>query len=249
MTHSTPLTIIIPVLNEGEGFLALWSALETQVQSKFNAFVVYDFDQDDTIPVVTEVVARGENRLHLIKNSFGKGVVGAIRTGFEQVQDGPLLVVMGDLSDDLAKVDAMISIYQKGFHLVAASRYMKGGAAIGGPWLKQTLSRLAGVSLYCLRGIPTHDATNAFKLYDSKMLRTLRLESQGGFELNLEIAVKAFLAGYKIAEIPARWQERTHGKSKFRLWAWLPRYLKWYFYAFRPKDMRRSSIFGQVSHS
>jgi len=62
--------------------------------------------------------------------------------------------------------------------------------------LKQGLSSLAGVSLFWLRGWPTHDATNAFKIYDQEMLKSFNIESTGGFELNLELTVKPFWAGY-----------------------------------------------------
>ena len=68
------------------------------------------------------------------------------------------------------------------------------------------------------------------------MLNALKLESSGGFEISLEITVKAFLAGYKITELPTTWRDRAHGSSRFRLWHWLPRYLRWYFYAFRPRS-------------
>lgn len=101
--------------------------------------------------------------------------------------------------------------------------------------MKQTLSLLAGVSLHWLRGIPTHDATNAFKIYDRRMVESLHIQSQGGFELNLELTVKAFLASYRIAEVPAVWRNRSAGWSKFRMRSWLPLYLKWYFHAFRPR--------------
>ena len=77
---------------------------------------------------------------------------------------------------------------------------MKGGRLIGGPWFKQLLSRLSGLTLCWFRGIPTHDATNAFKIYDRAMLGDIHIESKGGFELSLEITVKAFLAGYTISE-------------------------------------------------
>jgi hypothetical protein len=112
---------------------------------------------------------------------------------------------------------------------------MCGGRIEGGPWLKKTLSRFAGVSLYYLRGLDTHDATNAFKLYDKNMLRSIVIESQNGFELNLELTVKAFLKGYRIVEIPVTWRDRMAGESHFRLWKWLPSYLRWYLYAFRPR--------------
>ena len=242
------LAIIIPVYNEGANFPALWESLRRQVRSEFVAFVVYDFPEDDTVPVAKQLLAGGEARLRLVQNTLRPGVVGAILTGFQQVRHGPVLVVMADLSDDLAQVDEMLAFYRKGYKLVAGSRYMKGGKLEGGPWFKQFLSRAAGVSLFWLRGIPTHDATNAFKMYDSGMLRTFTIESQGGFELNLEITVKAFLAGYPIAEVPACWRDRTAGQSRFRLWAWLPRYLKWYLYAFRPRHPARPASPGQKQH-
>jgi len=229
------LTIIIPVYNEGAGFEDLWSEVNTHLQFPFRALVVYDFDEDDTLPAVQAVVARGEKRLFLVKNDVRRGVVGALLTGFRQVESGPLLVVMADLSDDLSQVGRMLELYRQGYDVVAGSRYMKGGRIVDGPLVKQALSRIAGVSLCWLRRIPTHDATNAFKMYDSSMLKRFTVESQGGFELNLEITVKAFLAGYRIIEIPAVWRDRTQGKSKFKLWSWLPNYLRWYLYAFRPR--------------
>jgi len=230
------LTIVIPVYNEGAGFEELWSELNTHLQFPFRALVVYDFDEDNTVPAVQAVIARGETRLSLVKNNVRRGVVGALLTGFRAVENGPLLVVMADLSDDLAQVSRMLELYRQGYDVVVGSRYMKGGRILNGPVLKQGLSRMAGVSLHWFRRIPTHDATNAFKVYDSTMLRHFTLESQRGFELNLEITVKAFLAGYRIVEIPSVWRDRTQGKSKFKLWAWLPHYLRWYFYAFRSKS-------------
>ena len=232
------LNIVIPVYNEGANFPALRSALAEAIHSPFEAFVVYDFDEDNTVPAVQAVIDEGDTRFHLIKNSVRRGVVGALLTGFHAATRGPVLVVMGDLSDDLGKVDEMVGLYHKGFHLVVASRYMPGGELQGGPFLKRNLSKFAGLSLHWFRGLPTSDATNAFKLYDAQMLNALRLESRGGFELSLEITVKAFLAGYRIVEIPTIWRDRTAGESRFRLWHWLPLYLRWYFHAFRPKTRK-----------
>jgi hypothetical protein len=115
---------------------------------------------------------------------------------------------------------------------------MSGGRLIGGPFFKQLLSRTSGLTLHYLRGIPTHDATNSFKLYDATMVRELKVESTAGFELGLELTSKAFLAGYRIAEIPTVWRDRSAGESKFRLFKWLPQYLKWYLHAFQPARKR-----------
>lgn len=229
------LTIVIPVYNEGSNFPRLWQEVSLSIKTDFRACVVYDFDEDDTLPAVQAIISSGEKRLVAVKNRLGRGVVAAIMTGFEVAPDGPVVVVMADLSDDLTQIDRMTALYDQGNHIVVGSRYMKGGKLIGGPFFKQFLSRMAGTSLYWLRGLPTHDATNAFKIYDRAMVRSFNVESQGGFELNLELTVKAFLAGYRITEVPAVWRDRTAGESRFRLWKWLPLYLRWYLYVFRPK--------------
>lgn len=230
------LSIIVPVYNEGANFPGLRNALVSGIHTPFQAYVVYDFDEDNTVPAVERAIREGDARFHLVKNSVQRGVVGALLTGFRQVAQGPVLVAMGDLSDDLSIVDEMVRLHERGFHIVAASRYMPGGKLIGGPLLKRNLSKWAGLTLHWLRGIPTHDATNSFKLYDGAMLNALTFESQGGFELSLEITVKAFLMGYRITEVPTTWRDRTAGASRFRLWNWLPRYLHWYFYAFRRRQ-------------
>ncbi len=235
------LSIVIPIYNEGSNFEALWKEVCGSIEAEFAAYVVYDFDEDNTIPVVRQIIASGESRLRAVRNQRGRGVVAAIMSGFDVAPDGPVLVVMADLSDDLAQVDRMLALYRQGYHVVVGSRYMKGGRLIGGPFFKQLLSRLAGTSLYWLRGLRTHDATNAFKIYDRAMVKSFAVESQGGFELNLELTVKAFLAGYRITEVPSTWRDRTSGQSRFRLWKWLPHYLRWYFYGFR-----RKSIASQV---
>jgi glycosyltransferase involved in cell wall biosynthesis len=238
MPAQSDLHIIVPVYNEAENFPSLWTQLQSSIKSKYEVFVVYDFDQDTTVPVVRALIESGVTNLQLIKNEVKRGVVGAIVSGFMQVRSGAILVVMADLSDDLTKVDEMLALYESGFDLVAGSRYMKGGGIIGGPPLKQFLSRMAGTSLHYMRGIPTHDSTNAFKLYDAKMIHSFDIESSQGFEINLEITVKAFINGYNICQLPTVWRDRTAGQSRFRLWQWLPYYLRWYFYAFQPKKSK-----------
>src|SRR5258708_287433 len=138
-----PLTIIIPVYNEGENFPRLWEALLTSVRSSFRVLVVFDFDEDNTLPAVHGLVEKGEKRLRLIKNAVRPGVVSAILTAFRQVSEGPVLVVMADLADDLEQVDQMVRLYQQGYHLVAGSPSMRGGKGIPGPPLTPALSRWA----------------------------------------------------------------------------------------------------------
>ena len=86
----------------------------------------------------------------------------------------------------------------------------------------------SGLSLHWLGGIPIHDATSNYRLYSKRLLRSVTIESTGGFELGLELTVKAYRLGMRVAEVPTTWRDRTAGESRFKLWSWLPRYLKWY---------------------
>jgi len=230
MARKPLLTIVTPVYNEGKNFPGLYKQVKKHIKTPHRLVVVYDFDEDNTVPVVKRYQKK-DKTLILHKNSRGRGVLNAILSGFDYVKSGPLLIIMADLSDDLSIVDGMYDLYLQGATVVCGSRYMKGGKQIGGPPLKRSLSHLAGTSLYWLRRFPTHDVTNNFRLYDKAFLNEITIESQGGFEIAMEITVKAFKQNKKIVELPTVWRDRTAGDSNFKLWKWLPSYLRWYFYA------------------
>jgi len=233
------LHIVVPVYNEGANFRAFHQSVKDHVRTPHQMIVVYDFEEDDTLPVVREL-QRTDTTLIAVKNPE-RGVLGALKTGLRYPKEGAILVSMADLSDDHAKADEMFEHYQKGCDVVAASRYMRGGSQVGGPLLKRTLSRIAGVTLYWLGGLPTHDATNNYKLYSANLIRQVDIESRGGFEVALELTVKAHQLGLRIGEVPARWTDRVAGESRFQLGKWLPRYLRWYVSLILFRFKRRGS--------
>ena len=89
----------------------------------------------------------------------------------------------------------MVGLAWSGADVVSASRYMRGGGQIGGPRLKRLMSRAAGLTLHWFAGVPTHDPTNNFKLYSRAFLDAVTIESTAGFELALELTVKATQMG------------------------------------------------------
>jgi hypothetical protein len=97
------------------------------------------------------------------------------------------------------------------------------------------MSKVAGLTLYYGARVGTRDATNSFKAYSSEFIRQVGIESDKGFEIGIELVAKARRHRRPVAEIPTIWLNRSFGVSKFKLTTWLPRYLKWYFYAFGPK--------------
>jgi dolichol-phosphate mannosyltransferase len=235
--RSAPLTVIVPVFNEGRNLRAWWEAAQSHLPSGTQIRLVYDGDEDDTLPVAGALAKAGAP-ISAIRNAR-RGVLFAIRTGLASVEAGPVLVAMADLSDDFSLVPAMLGAYRAGADVVVASRYARGGRQLGGPWLKGQLARWGGRSLKWLAGFPVSDATNSFRLYDAAMVRGMRLESRGGFEVGFEITLQAWRSGRSVSEIPCTWRGRTVGTSRFRLIHWLPRYARLWAAAMRHGALRR----------
>jgi dolichol-phosphate mannosyltransferase len=227
---TTVLSIIIPVRNEADNIRSMIDDLSGALPNPAEILIVYDDESDTTLPVAKSLALRPGIECRAVRNSLGPGPANALRAGFAAARGEAVIVMMADRSDDLRALAPMAEKFDQGYDLVCGSRYMIGGEQVGGPWLKGKLSRMAGVSLNLL-GLPTHDATNSFKLYRTARLRDLQLESAGGFEINLEIVAKAWRGGWRIGEVPSRWVDRVAGKSNFKLLRWLPRYLRWYLYA------------------
>jgi len=227
-------TIVIPVYNEGGNIRSTLTAIRQEVHGDYTVAIVYDRDDDTTLPEAEAWEKENGFPVRRVRNQYGRGALNAIRTGMEKADSEYVIVTMADLSDPPSVMNDMIEkADREQADIVCASRYMRGGSQHGGPLLKGLLSRCAGLSLHSLAGLPTHDPTNSFKLYRKSFLEKMTVESTGGFELGLELVVKAWKAGYKVNEVPTSWRDRVEGKSNFKLWKWLPHYLHWYFAALR----------------
>lgn len=226
---SMRLSIVMPVYNEGEVIVETLKRVETAVKIPHELMIIYDMDEDLTI----DPVKKNQNKfpqVKLVKNIYGRGALNALKTGLVKAKGEAVCIMMADLTDDPKVLNEMMEKFNKGYDVVAASRYMKGGHQIGGPIIKQLLTRTAGISLHLLTGIPTHDISNSFRLYSKKFLDKIKIESDGGFELSTELTVKAYILGYKITEVPTTWTYLAK-QSRFYIVKWLPKYLKWYFWA------------------
>ena len=236
------LSVVIPVYNEGERLVPLVQAIRRElalVALPFRIYVVYDFPEDVTYPFIRRLQEEQDD-VEPVLNDVSRGVLGALKKGFQRARGRAVAVVMGDGSDDVADLPLLWRKFQEGADGVCASRYMRGGRQDGGPLLKNFLSRMAGLSLHLLAGLPTHDPTNNFKLYRTDLLRAVSLASHRGFEIALELTVKAHLMKKHVAEVPTIWRDRAAGQSNFHMLRWLPGYLRWYCLAFWGRLFGRS---------
>jgi len=231
------LSIVIPAHNEQDNIIEVINRIEHHLDMQkldYELVVVNDYSTDATGELVLKMSGP---TIRLIENKLTPGFANALKSGFNSALGEVVVPVMGDLCDDLSAIKEMFNKINDGYDVVCGSRYMKRGARLGGSKIKGFFSRFVGVSLHYLLGLPTRDISNAFKMYRKVVLESMEIESNS-FEISMEIPVKAYYSGFKIAEVPTVWRERTKGKSSFRMFRLLPAYLKLYVWAIFKKISR-----------
>jgi len=233
------MSIVVPAHNEQDNIIDVLDKIERFLDGlglDCEMVVVNDHSTDNTARLVSEMSKQHDN-IRLIENKLRPGFANALKSGFNSAQGEVVVPVMGDLCDDLSAIKAMFKKINEGYDVVCGSRYMERGARLGGSKIKGFFSRFVGVSLHYLLGLPTRDISNAFKMYRKSVLEGMAIESTS-FEISMEIPVKAYYSGFKIAEVPTVWKERTRGKSNFRMYKLLPAYLNLYVWAIFKKISR-----------
>jgi len=228
------ISLVVTAHNEGMAIIPHLDRILEAVKVPLEVLVVYDAPDDTTAPVV-EAYAEKDPRVVPTLNTYGKGPARAIKFGVDHAVADVVVVTMADGCDDPSQIEELARLVERGVVVAAASRYMSGGQQVGGPRLKSSLSRLAGLSLWLLCAVGTRDATNSYKAYSKKFVQDVGIDSDAGFEVGIELVAKARRLRLPVAEIPTIWLDRTDGQSNFRLTAWVPRYVYWYRFAFGPK--------------
>jgi dolichol-phosphate mannosyltransferase len=235
------LDIIIPVYNEGGNIVPTLASIAAAVKTPNRVLICYDREDDDTLPAIrNNRDAFADMTIEFVRNR-GSGVHGAVMTGFAASTAPYLLVFPADDDFNAGMIDAMVAKAQAGCDIVCASRFIAGGGMYGCPWLKAGLVRAANFTLYHLARLPTHDASNGFRLFSRHAIDQIEIESERGFCYSIEMLVKCHRLGWRIGEVPARWFQRAHGASRFQVIKWLPDYLRWYRYAFATTYLRRGA--------
>jgi dolichol-phosphate mannosyltransferase len=231
------LDIIIPVYDEDENIIRCLNSLRFGLKTRARVLICYDKEDDSTLTALTGYDA-SPHQVEFVRNR-GTGALNAVLTGFEKSTAPFILSWTADDDYNASRLDRMVALGRDGYEIVCPSRFIPGGAMTGCPWLKAVLVRLAAVTLYFFARLPTHDATNGFRFFSRRTLRTIPIESRMGFAFSLELLAKAHRLRWKIAEVAVEWHEREEGSSRFQVIRWLPQYLRWYFYAFATTWLRR----------
>lgn len=225
------LSVLIPVLNERHNLVALLPRLRrviARLGCTSEVLVVDGGSRDGTVEAAEGLGARV-----LVQRTPGYG--GALREGFAAVSGTYVLTLDADLSHD---PDFIIKLWRarERADVVIASRYVKGGVAYM-PLSRKLLSRILNRFFALGLGLPVRDMSSGFRLYRASVLAGLGLEGRN-FDILEEVLVKAYAAGWQVAEIPFTYYPRDVGSSHARVIAFGLDLLR----AFRRLWRLRSSI-------
>ena len=230
----TAVSVIVPAYHEAEGIGRVLDRLIDAITLEFEVLVVVDDEGDPTVAAVRQHVP-DDPRVRTLVNTYGRGPANAIRYGIDAARHPVVVVTMADGSDDPRMIDPLSRLVERGVVVAAASRYSPGGQQVGGPVRKGMLSRAAGRPLGAVARVGTAAATHTCKAFATDFVREVGIDSRSGFEIGLELTAKARRLRRPVAELPTIWLDRTVGESSFDLKDWIPKYLRWYRFAFGPQ--------------
>ncbi|MDD5096260.1 MAG: glycosyltransferase family 2 protein [Candidatus ainarchaeum sp.] len=212
------MTVIVPTRNEAEcveGTLGKIARACEKARIDYEILVMDDGSKDGTKDIVAGIAAKNGN-VRLINRSEPYGFGYSIRDGIRMASGKYAAIMMADLSDDPGLLPKIKERMDKGCDAVVCSRFMKGSEVRRYPFLKMASNRLFNWTVGIVFNLGTGDASNAYKCFRVGKAKGLPVESRG-FQVSAEILIRMKLAGARICEIPASWEDRSAGEAKFRL--------------------------------
>jgi len=239
------LTLIMPVYNEGDAVIPVISTLFLTVNFPFKILVVHDSPDDVTVETVKKLQKYFDD-LYLLQNKWDNGVLNAIKTGFQAADTPYVGVWVAYHLDPFGIVNAMMEKLENGCDLVSANRFTINSSRARGNTVKKLFSKYGNIVLNRIIGMPISDITTSIKVYRKTMLDSIKIETvvDGGWAVNSELAIKAAIKGYRMAEIPLEKKNINliHGLTNFKVLKQLPTYFRWLFLGWRNRRIIKSHL-------
>jgi dolichol-phosphate mannosyltransferase len=223
------IRFVIPAYNERENIPNLLADLGP-VARELGARVI--FVDDGSTDGTAEAIEAHSDSVHLaiVRHEVNRGLGTAINSGLRaalgESQDGDAIVTLeADNTSDLSDLPRMLERFHEGADVVLASVYAPGGRILGvAPWRLAASKSVSNVFRYTggLRDI--HTLSSLYRVYRAGTLRRASetygylLVREPGFAANVELLLKLYNAGAKVAEVPTvnDWSRRL-GTSKMNL--------------------------------
>ena len=214
-----PCVVIIPTWQERENIALLLSEL-LALPIPLEVLVVDDDSPDGTAAIVEEI-ANSNPHVHLLLRASERGRGSAGIAGFRQALEMGAAVVVemdADFSHHPSHLPAMLNALYD-CDLVIGSRFVSGGADLDRGWLRQLITRLAGIYVRTLLGLSIRDVSSGYRCFRREALANLDLDGMlsTGPSVVLEVLYKLILRGWRVVEVPITFADRRQGESKLNL--------------------------------
>ncbi len=206
------LSVIVPILNEEKTIKAV--LLEVLKRPEVYEIIVID---DGSIDFSKEIVKSLKNKkikLRVHKKNLGKGA--AIRTGIKFAVGKYLIIQDGDLEyypSDYPKLLKLLEENNADF--VIGNRWSKKNKR--GYFLAQLGNWYLTFLINLLFGCKLTDSYTCYKVGKLSLWKKLNLTSDR-FEIEAEIVTKIVKNGYKILEVPIKYNPRSFANGKKINW-------------------------------
>lgn len=211
-----PAIVIIPTYNEHDNVGPIQEAV-CSACADVDVLFVDDNSPDGTGALLDQLADRNP-RVHVLHRTDKQGLGRAYIAGFQWAleRDYQFLFEMdADFSHDPAELPRMLNAAQSA-DLVLGSRYIGGIRVINWPLERLMLSRAAGLYVQWITGLPFTDPTGGFKCFRRAVLEEIELDRirSNGYTFQIEMTHTAWLAGFRVMDIPITFEERRSGDSK-----------------------------------
>lgn len=223
------LSILMPVRNEGINLKRILKIINALMEVPYEVLVIYDTPDDDSIPVAA-ALQKECPAIKPLHNTLGRGVINAIRAGVAAAKGEYALILPADDMGAIFDIENMLNEIEKGYDIVSATRYAKGGKVVGGAFSSRLLSKLANKLFIIFAGSAMTDSTVGIKIFKREVFQRINFECKPvGWAFAFEMAIKAQLMGLRISEVPIVSINRFYGgTSTFKLKAWITEYIRWF---------------------
>ncbi len=223
--HPPLLLVSIATYNERENLPELLTRI-WQTTPEADVLIVDDNSPDGTGTWAVEY-SKSEPRLRVIVRPAKLGLGSAIVLAMHQAITGGYRYYAhldADLSHDPTHLRQMLecaegSCDNAGCDCIIGSRYVPGGAVVGWPASRKLMSRLVNAYARWLLRLPVRDCSSGFRLYRTSILAGLDLSAvrAQGYAFLEEILWHLKSQGCRFHEVPIRFINRQHGRSKINI--------------------------------
>jgi len=209
--RSIDISIVIPVYNEEENIIPLYSAVKgalDNLDKTYEVIFIDDGSTDKTFKLLKRI-RETDPQVKVIKFRGNFGQSAAMAAGFEKAQGRVVISMDGDLQNDPRDIPNLLKKLEEGYDLVSGWRKDRKDNLL----LRKIPSWIANHLICSVTKVKLHDTGCSLKAYRSELIKRVRLYG----ELHRFIPALAKLEGARIAEIVVTHHPRRFGKSKYNL--------------------------------